>query len=154
MNNPTTNDLLQGLADAMETLAFVSLAPTDERGVPESPVLCTMTCAKGGETPLRLHMIAPMSLGHLLAANILGTDPSDPDAATRALDSLREIMNVTCGSLCTQVAAESSETIELGLPQSTPIDDASVRWASAIGRPDTQILDADGHVIAVWLEAA
>jgi hypothetical protein len=156
MNAPTTTDFVEGLAYAMETLAFVCLGPADDRTVPALPVHCTMTC--GGRGPaMRLHMIAPISLGHVVAANMLGTEPTDPHAADRALDSLREIMNVSCGALCARAAADApTEAIELGLPESAALDaaDAPARWESALARPDTQILDADGHVIAVWLETA
>lgn len=36
-----------------------------------------------------------------LAANLLGTDPDDPEALTDADDAVREFLNVLCGNLVT-----------------------------------------------------
>jgi len=37
-----------------------------------------------------------------LAANLLGMDPSSPDAAAQAQDAVREFMNILCGNLVTE----------------------------------------------------
>lgn len=150
MTHCTNNDFIDGLAYALETLAFVCLAPAESIAPPPSAVLCTITCR--GEVALRLSMIAPLELGHLIAANMLGTDSSDPQAVERAMDSLREVMNVACGTLCARVGGQSNLNIELDLPQSTLLTEPESTWATAISRFEAQILDADSHIVAAWLE--
>lgn len=151
MLKPATNELVEGLAYALETLAFVCLAPAEMPELPQQPVRCTMVCK--GSLAMRLNMIAPLSLGHVIAANMLGTDPGDPEAVNRAFDSLREVMNVTCGALCAKVGEAELISVELELPDATAIegDAAKAAWDAALAG-GAMALDADGNTIAVWLE--
>jgi CheY-specific phosphatase CheX len=51
-----------------------------------------------------------------LAANLLGTDPADPEALTDAEDALRELLNVLCGNLVTSWHGDTA-VFNLGIPQ-------------------------------------
>jgi len=147
MLNTVDNDLIDALAETMETLAFLSLGPTEERSAPADAVLCTI-CFNGVLSG-RFCMVAPEALGCYLAANVLGTDPTDPSAQERATDSLRELMNVACGAYCTRRKATGK--VELELPQSVDLA-GDGEWELALANPGVQIFDVDGHTIAVWLE--
>ncbi|MGC3957495.1 MAG: hypothetical protein QM813_05890 [Verrucomicrobiota bacterium] len=73
--------LVETIAEALETMAFVAPMPADEPRFPEGALLIRI----GFRGPLtgHLELIAPESLGQCIAANILGCDPSDELARTR-----------------------------------------------------------------------
>jgi hypothetical protein len=139
--------IVETLVEALATMAFVPLMPIEgETPVPTDPrhVKIDFTAPNPGS----IELVAPIGLGLLLAANILGTDTSDPEAAARGDDALRELVNVTCGTLLRHFATHG-QMPRMGLPASAPFD--AEQWESYIAQPDVHVLDADGHVIAIRL---
>ena len=52
----------------------------------------------------------------ILAANLLGTDPMDDDAKSKANDAVKEFMNIVCGQFIT--ASHGTEDVfDLTIPQ-------------------------------------
>ncbi|HZZ43266.1 MAG TPA: chemotaxis protein CheX [Tepidisphaeraceae bacterium] len=144
----TENDIVNAFVDALETLAFISLAPSEDCSAPIEAILSTIDFA-GESLRGRLCLIASESFGWYLAGNVLGTDPGDQEARDRGSDSLRELMNVACGTFCSK--QKLAGKIELSLPHSITLDIPAL-WASALAKPGTHVFDADGHTIAFWME--
>ena len=94
--------LLQSVAQALETMAFIAVEPL-EQPLPEG--LTQITLAFQGPVSGTLAIRAPLTLGALIAANLFATDPAAPEALAQAADALRELTNVTAGlilrELCT-----------------------------------------------------
>jgi chemotaxis protein CheY-P-specific phosphatase CheC len=148
--NPTP--LVQSLAEALETMGFIMPFPAD--GPPDAPpeprrVTIEYSCGNGG----RIELLAPLSLGRQLAANMLGSDPADERVGEAAEDALRELLNVTCGSLLRRLATPCGQSAAMGLPAVGQIA-SSDEWNSFVGSAGTEVLDADGAPIAVRLRAA
>lgn len=141
-----TNQIVEALLESLETMAFMSLAPAGSDQPPEAvrKVSIDFTHPVAG----RIELMAPAALGHLLCANIMGIDPSEPDAQAGGDDALRELMNVTCGSLLS--GHFPGTEAEMGLPALEPADGPEA-WRAFLEEQDIQVLDADGHTIALRL---
>lgn len=139
--------LVETLMEALETMAFVPLMPAEgETPTPAEARRVHIDFAR--PEPGSLELIAPAGLGRLLAANILGTGPDDPEAASRGDDALRELLNITCGTLLRR-CADSGQTPQMGLPVAQPCN--AEQWQAFLHEPDVHVLDAEGHVFAARL---
>lgn len=147
MLEQTVTQVGEALVDAAMTMAFVSLEPSAE-----APACGGMVVARIGLTGLpytAVELMAPRELGALIAGNMLGCDPSDEMAATRAVDALRELLNVTCGQLL-QHPHLARLGGEMGIPQVQMLSDADAvrQWLDAAGY---QAFNAEGHLVAIRL---
>lgn len=74
---------------------------------------------------------APKSLAREMAANALGVDSADPAAAGSAPEVLKELANLTCGRMLTDVAGEQP-VLELSAPVLTELVNRD--WREGAGR--------------------
>jgi chemotaxis protein CheY-P-specific phosphatase CheC len=149
MPDTQTPIILEALVEALETMAFVALLPAESPDAPPSdPRLVSIEFTR--PSPGRIELVAPVSFGALLAANLQGIAPEDQQAIDGGDDALRELLNVTCGSLLLKRAAACSEPFRVSIPQIRPFD-AQQGWAAFIGRDGAHVLNADGDTIAIWL---
>jgi hypothetical protein len=143
-------DAGQSLVDSAETMAFVSLVPAElPCGVPSEALLVSI--AFTGPFAGRVELLAPEAFGALLAANMLGCEPSDPDAAGRAVDALKELMNVTCGDLLRKIGQAGG--FEMGLPRVEKLVDAA-GWGPYLKSNAGSAFDAEGHLVAIRFHGA
>lgn len=141
-----TGLVVEALLQSLETMAFVSLAPAGSDAPPQR--LRRVSIELASPVAARVEMMAPEALGQLLCANIMGIDPSEPDAQAGGDDALRELMNVTGGALLS--SAFPGAEANMGLPRLEAVEDAD-EWRRFIAGEDVQVLDADGHTIALRL---
>lgn len=140
-----TSLAVEALLQSLETMAFVSLAPAGSDAPPEQ--LRRVRIDVASPVAASIEMMAPEALGQLLCANILGTEPSDPDAQAGGEDALRELMNVTGG--CLFSSAFPGAEADMGLPRFDAV--GADEWRRFIAQDGVQVLDADGHTIAIRL---
>ncbi len=141
--------LTQTIADALETMAFVTLSPAESPAAPLAA--CQVAIRFGHPVPAELQLVTPRALGHYMAGSVLGLDVDDPSLDQRGLDMLRELMNVACGALLARTGtagepARSDTSLHMSLP--TCIEFEPSDWAAFTADPRTTVLDADGHIIA------
>ncbi len=145
----TTVSVLAQLVEALETMAFISPLPLEAGGeVPPAPagvriVEMEFACPAYGA----VRLMAGEGFGAALAANLLGAEPSSPEAAAGGDDALRELMNITCGAVIRRFGLAADHRLHMSLPtvQSCAAPD---QWARFVAMPGVSVLDADGHVIA------
>lgn len=140
----------QSLAESAETMAFVSLIPA-EAPVVLSPDALLVRITFTGPINGHVELVAPEAFGALLAGNMLGCEPADPDAAGRAIDALKELMNITCGDLLSKVG--HSGGFEMGLPQVNNAADTD-GWREYLTAHPDAAFDAEGHLVAIRLQGA
>jgi hypothetical protein len=168
MPEVSNNLLLEALATALETAAFISPMPWAPPAAPRSPspgkgassasspatsapvpdgalVLVSIVYHARGSGVIEL--AAPLALGQAIVANTLGPETSPQETEARAGDALKEIVNVTCGSYLRPSTPTAGTRPSMEVPRLRPIDRAG--WAAFVGSPGTSVLDADGHALAI-----
>jgi len=84
-----------------------------------------------------LRLQCPKDFCVLLAGNLLGIDPRDDDAESKAEDAVKEFMNILCGQFITTTHG-SDEVFDLTIPETRELaerpDSPSCddRWASTL----------------------
>lgn len=137
----------QALAESAETMAFLSLLPAEQPFAMPDQMLC-VRIGFAGPTPGTLELAAPESFGALLAANMLGCDPSDADASARAVDAIKELINVTCGAMLSRLTGGQGHGYEMSLPAVEPLENRS-DWEELLNHDPGCAFDAEGHFLAV-----
>jgi hypothetical protein len=146
----SSQTLEQALSEALETMAFITpLPPEDPSAAPAAPAVLTRIEFRGPIAAGALELICPDPFGAMLAANLLGVEPNDPDARGKTADAIRELLNVACGTLLRNSGATAAGFVEMTVPTQRPFDPAG--W-DAFAKSETAVVtDADGHTIAVRL---
>ncbi len=137
---------IEYLAEALEQMAFIGVSPLDEPPpAPLKPVMLSIDFR--GQQAGTVQLLAPLDLGAGIAANALGTDPQDPEAQSRAVDALRELLNVACGLLLTAASGGAADACEMSIPKLAELDPA--QWQPLLAGGDFAALDADGYPAAI-----
>lgn len=145
--NLTEVDLAGALANVLETTAFMTpLPPEEPLGCPEQALLAAIAITTDSGEILRLELVCGLGLGLAIAGNLLGMDPSEDGAPAAARDAIKEIMNVTAGTIIPNLPGFGSTRYEMSIPQLTAFDGG---WESYTAGATT--LDVEGHSIAIRL---
>jgi hypothetical protein len=139
------------VADALDAMAFVAALPAGPpSALPAELVVCDI--AFGGPLAGRLEAVLPLDLARVLAANLLGTAPDDPECEARAGDAVQEVLNVVCGRLLARLPERTLAETRMDLPRVRPAE--AGEWAAVAAHPHAITFDADGHPLAVRLTGA
>ncbi len=139
------NDHLEAsLSDALNVMAFISPMPPEDMAPPTGPALRTRIDFEGVTTG-SLELVCPLAFGAMLAANLLGTEPEASDNNASG-DALRELLNVTCGTMLRNSGATQRGAIEMGVPTQESFDISN--WNTFI-ESDAVVVDADGCKLAI-----
>ena len=137
--------LLECLAEALHTFAFIAAEPP-AGPVPAPAVADLYTLRFAGRVSGEFQLAAPRELGGLMAANLLGLEPTDAQAAHSAEDVLKELCNITAGLWLQRRAAD--DLPEMGLPAARPLAD----WDRFAAQPGSFAVLADGYPLVAHLE--
>lgn len=103
----------EGLAvvatSALEEAAFLFVEPSPDLDVPaDRAIVATIGIA----TPARgqLRVLTDVDGARLLAANVLGIEPDDPDVDAQSEAAVGELANILAGLVLAEVAAKGAET--------------------------------------------
>jgi hypothetical protein len=114
----------------IEDYAFLFSDDIEEDAIPATPgPYLQAAMGFNGPFPGRLELTAPRPFAREVAANVLGLDVEDEQADASALDSLKELLNITCGNLLTALVGETP-VFDLTIPEITPIDEDA--WKQAV----------------------
>lgn len=106
--------------DVLEKQAFV-FADSVEKEELSAPGACAEVCVSfKGSVCGRLRLLCPPTLGAVLAANVLGTEPEDEEAIRQQEDTLKEIVNMTCGAILTNLVG-TGPVFDLAAPVVRPV---------------------------------
>lgn len=95
-----------------------------------------------------LLLAVPRSACLEITGNVLGMEVDDPFVAERATDSLKEILNVTCGHILTELAGEAP-VFDLSIPEVKDLDDTAAQLF--LDDPHTLAFQADDCPMLVQL---
>ncbi len=98
-----TTDITAPLADSfikvIEQMAFMFTEPaTPYDFSPDDTIKLTATMAFSGAVSGNLSLATNAALGRELAGNMLGIEPTEPEAEEKSKDALKEALNTFCGN--------------------------------------------------------
>lgn len=148
--NVTDIDLAGALTNVLETTAFLSpMPPEGEAAAPEMAQLASIDITAKG-LALSLELVAGKGFALTLAANLLGTGPDDPTAEQQANDSVKELMNVTAGTIIPSLPDFPAAGYEMSIPRVGAFD-VQTQWAAYTASTGVVVLDVEGQTVAARL---
>lgn len=145
MKNEQREIVNRVFCDIIEQLAFMFGEPVDadelEAPAPKN-ILVRMEFKGASAGTLALAVPAHMCLE--LAANVLGLDSDDPDVMSKAIDALKELLNVSCGNLLTALAGEKP-LFDLTVPTAAKLDGDG--WNELLKAQDTMTFVVDDYSV-------
>jgi hypothetical protein len=138
-------DLIEALAMALETMAFVTLEPPEGAvEPPDEPIL--LRSRYGGSRCGKVELLTSLMLGRRLVDNTLSCDSSATLILPPPQDPLVELLNITAGMLLKQQA--KGVRFAMHVPEILPFD-VKKQWKTFIQSDRCDVLLADGIVIAI-----
>lgn len=108
--------------EVVEKLAFMFGDPCEKDDLPDPESECIKaTISFEGTSSGIIELLVPSGMCAEMAANILGMDEDDETAVSKGTDSLKELLNVTCGNFLTAIAGETP-VFNVSAPQATRLD--------------------------------
>lgn len=128
-------------ASVIERMAFMFGESVDKDDLPAAQC-AYVQASMSFHGPLRgsLLVAVPQDACLQIAANVLGMEPDDPFVAQRAMDSIKEILNVTCGHILTSLAGEGP-VFDLSVPEVLDLEEPA--RAALLEDPRTQAFVVD-----------
>jgi len=135
------------LVQVFEEASFIFLEPVPQASPwAESPLLVTLEFEGPAGEKGKLLLADSQSLASELAANMLGTDPGDPESLEKGGSALKEMLNMIGGVLMGHVFG--ADTIcKLGIPDKkvVPADESEALFKEA--QSCVYTVDEDGNRI-------
>jgi hypothetical protein len=136
----------------LEALAFVSLLPPEvPAAAPEEAMLLRLSLTQ--TDTMVLELVAGRPFGQLLAGNLLGIAPDDPEIQLRYVDALKELVNVAGGALLGLTLEHDAEPPEMSIPEVQSFT-ATTDWPAFIGVSEACVFSAEGNTIAFRIRGA
>lgn len=108
--------------EVVEKLTFMFGDPCEKDDLPDPESECIKaTISFEGTNSGVIELLVPSGMCAEMAANILGMDEDDEAAVSKGTDSLKELLNVTCGNFLTAIAGETP-VFNVSAPQATRLD--------------------------------
>ncbi len=149
VTRPTIDAALSAMAESLESMAFVSLAPIDGPPPPLGSDAVAVRLAFDGPCRGELAIVAPRALGRLLVGNVAGGAGCADAAADEAIG---EVVNVTCGRMLREFGGGR---FAMGLPWAAPVsaDDGWVLLPMGPGMEPAEqvVVDAEGIPVGLRL---
>ena len=135
------------LSQALETMAFMEMMPVEEDTLEPTSLYLTEIDFVGPQNGT-LQILAGRAFADALAESIGALDEVTDDDCQ---DALKELANVTCGSITPSMASDTSDIYDLTVP-SIYNGDSVPQWHTFTTGKDAYVLNVEGHLIAVKLK--
>jgi CheY-specific phosphatase CheX len=141
---PSSELLAQVVGRTLEQAAFVFAERADE-AVPFAGTVIQARLGYFGPRTGEIRLATSTAFAATLAANLLGTEPDDPEAAGRDLDAVGELLNMVAGALLCELFGQQT-TCRLGIPAVARTSPTAHETAIA-GTCQVTFVDESGHRI-------
>ena len=147
MKNNYKEILEMTYTETLENLAFIFSDKLSEEEALElldadQFYLSSMSFTGGLEGSMQL--AAEKEVGEIIAENMLGM--MDDEDESLFIDSLKEITNVICGKMITEIAG-TEPIVDLTIPEVLPIDQAE--WKDLLEDEDSLVFNSEEYLVAV-----
>jgi CheY-specific phosphatase CheX len=137
----------QVFCDVLERFAFMFGEPAEKTGFPAPGPGCIAAVIRFfGEQSGSMTVAVTGDTCAEIAANVLGIDPDDERVADSGADALKEVLNVACGHILTELAGDKP-VFDISIPETVALD--GLGWTSMLASDDTVALLVDGAPILV-----
>lgn len=138
------------LADVLEKQAFMFAEPAEGEEL-ETPDGVSFQAAMSFSGPYtgKIVLAAPIEMCREIAANVLGIEPDEEISESSARDSLKEVLNVLCGNLLTELAGSEPE-FDISIPSTGEVDPGN--WSELSADPACVHYMVDEYPTLVILE--
>lgn len=137
--------------DVIERLAFMFGEPCDKDDLPGGQAHASTTMTFSGPWQGTLELVVPTSLCAQIASNVLGTEPEDEESTRFQEDAVKEVLNVTCGNILTELAGPDP-VFDLSVPTFTALDQES--WELFRDDPESVGLLVEDEPVLIRLAVA
>lgn len=147
MKNNYKEILEMTYTETLENLAFIFSDKLSEEEALEMLdadqfYLSSMSFTGGLEGSMQL--AAEKEVGDIIAENMLGM--MDDEDESLFIDSLKEITNVICGKMITEIAG-TEPIVDLTIPEVSPIDQSE--WKDLLEDEDSLVFNSEEYLVAV-----
>jgi len=130
MLDPTPELLAEVLGTVLQDSAFMFAEPMEEPGGWHQPVFSAQLAFESVRGGMLRLTTSPRGAVEV-AANMLGVDPSDPEAEVQARSALAEVLNVVGGAFVTRYFG-SKVPSQLGLPHTEVMETLTARRRTCV----------------------
>ena len=118
MSENYTEVLYRVLEESLENMAFMFAESIDVNEIAMTATECNKVSMEFTGTLYNgsLMMVVPSNISNELAANILGIEDSSDDAMELGEDALKEVLNVICGRVLTEISG-TEPLFDLSVPK-------------------------------------
>lgn len=133
MDENTRSRIGNVLFEVLEKQAFLFGDPGEEPDLASVDAYLAASVSFAGAAMGRISLAVPAPMAAELASNFLGCEPDDPAAAAAAADACKEILNIVCGHLLTDLYGPTP-VFDLGVLEAGPLAaGAASDWVAAEG---------------------
>lgn len=133
MDENTRTRIGNVLFEVLEKQAFLFGDPGEEPDVDSVEVYLAASVSFAGAAAGRVSLAVPAPMAAELASNILGCEPDDPAAEAASADACKEILNIVCGHILTELYGPAP-VFDLGLLEAGPLAAGEAPdWVAAEG---------------------
>jgi chemotaxis protein CheY-P-specific phosphatase CheC len=133
-----------------QAFLFAEAVEKDDLSAPEGDLVEGRIAFRGDATGT-LVVIVPAAMCPLIAANVLGIEAEDAQAAEQGLDAFKEVLNVLCGHIVTDLLGKD-KACDLTPPEATAC--SVERWIEFLNDPSVETFVIDEQPMLVRLEIA
>jgi CheY-specific phosphatase CheX len=148
--NDDCKEILQSVfCDVLERIAFMFGEPVDKSELPKyHDEYSRVSMNFSGQLKGSLSIAIPDKMSKEMAANVMGLDTDEDISKDVANDTLKEILNVTCGQFLTAYAGEEP-VFELSIPEIFSL--LPKGWTDLIKKDETICLIVDDYPVIIEL---
>ena len=145
------NTLLEVFSRVLEESAFMFTEPGDENALEEvSERYVLVTIGFSGPIIGKILLATPEEIAPQITANMLGMDEDDPLVLENPYDGLKELINVVCGNLVTQIMGEKV-VVNLEIPETELIEAEMLEALFDNDQPMIVLIDDYPSILTVRL---
>lgn len=149
MDARTNEAATMTLCDVLGKFAFAIADPAaPEEIAPPAEESLQVEMSFNGVMRGTLGLLTTRELGLEIAANLLGLEPDDDEIGSRAPDAIKEVLNVVCGNLLTELAGDE-EVFDLSIPALT--EARAETWSAWLASPDAICVTVDDRPLLLQL---
>lgn len=150
MDSKLTETAVTVLSDILERFGFLFADFAEKREIrPPEKDSARAEMTFSGAMNGNLALLVTDELAHELTANVMGLEPDDETIPGRVDDTVKELLNLICGHMITELAGEE-QVFDLSIPEVSRV--SADAWLATLGRSQTVCLQVEDRPILLEIQ--